>query len=206
MDNRAYLDSIAVKGKDTTKGIPILSPTIIKLIAVAIVAAIAMLVVGSLLNSKNTELLTTYEKIYSTYNELSSTSGPLQQYKRNLKSSTVRAITTQFQTSITNTTAQLKNAVGQVGVDTSSISSEATSAVSADIAALSNSCESGFYAGTLDKSYATAVYLQISKMIALQTEARQKTDDANFASIMESSLSDLQNIQQQYKDYIDSAN
>ena len=52
MDNKAYLDSIAVKGKDTGKAsIPILSPMLIKIIAVGVVLAIAMMFVGSLLSA-----------------------------------------------------------------------------------------------------------------------------------------------------------
>ena len=175
MDNKAYLDSIAVKGKDTSKAsVPILSPMLIKIIAVGVVLAIAMMFVGSLLNSKNKELKITYDKIYYTYNQLSQGSGPLYTYQRKLKSSTVRAITSQLQTSIINTNNQLKNAAGQIKVTVGTYDQKATEEVTADLNYLESEFESGFYAGTLDKSYATALYLQLSKMIAAQSEARQQ--------------------------------
>lgn len=205
MDNKAYLDSIAVKGKDTSKAsVPILSPMLIKIIAVGVVLAIAMMFVGSLLSSKNKELKITYDKIYYTYNQLSQGSGPLYTYQRKLKSSTVRAITSQLQTSIINTNNQLKNAAGQIKVTVGTYDQKATEEVTADLNYLESEFESGFYAGTLDKSYATALYLQLSKMIAAQSEARQKTDSQAFASVLDASLKDLQSIQEQYKNFIDS--
>ena len=134
MDNKAYLDSIAVKGKDTSKAsVPILSPMLIKIIAVGVVLAIAMMFVGSLLNSKNKELKITYDKIYYTYNQLSQGSGPLYTYQRKLKSSTVRAITSQLQTSIINTNNQLKNAAGQIKVTVGTYDQKSTEEVTADL-------------------------------------------------------------------------
>ena len=205
MDNKAYLDSIAVKGKGASKAAPILSPFIIKLLAVGVVTAIAMMIIGSMLNSTNKKLQVTYDKIYYTYAQLAQNTGPVYNYQKKLKSSAVRAITSQFQTSLLNTNTQLKNAAGQVHVDTTKYSEDAISEVTANIAYLQSEFDSGFYAGTLDKSFATAMYLQLSKMIADQTEARQKTDSTTFASIMESSIKDLTNIQEQYKNYVDSA-
>lgn len=206
MDNKAYLDTIAVKGKDSSRpSLPILSPTIIKLVAVGVVAIIAMIVVAMLLNNSNKSLTVSYEKIYATYTQLAAPTSPITQYQPKLKSSTIRAATTQLQTSINNTNVQLKNVIGQVGVDPAAISEEATTAVTTDITTLSIEFESGYYAGTLDYSYATAVYAQISKMIAVQTEARQQTENAAFAAVLDTSLSDLKTIQEQFKNFIDAA-
>ena len=53
MDNKAYLDEIAVKSKKKFSAGPILTPLMIKLIAAAAVAVIAMIVIGGILAAKN---------------------------------------------------------------------------------------------------------------------------------------------------------
>ncbi len=204
MDNKAYLDTIAVKGKNTSgPSIPLLSPTIIKFVAVGIVAIIAMIAVTAILNTNNTGLQTTYEKIYGTYAQLTLGNSPIELYREKLKASEVRAATVQLQTSLKNTNNQLKNVAGSIGVDTAALSAEATEAVSLDVTALSVEFENGYYNGTLDRSFAAAVYLQLSKMIAMQTEAMQQTDNQAFATVLNNSINDLKNIQEQYKNFID---
>ena len=51
MDNKAYLDEIAVKGKRQGVGAGILSPMLIKLIIVALFAVIALAVVGNIISA-----------------------------------------------------------------------------------------------------------------------------------------------------------
>ena len=53
MDNKAYLDEIAVKGKKRFSAGPIMTPVMIKLVAAAAVAVIAMIVIGGVLSSPN---------------------------------------------------------------------------------------------------------------------------------------------------------
>ena len=51
MDNKAYLDQIAVKGK--VKSGPIFTPMLIKIIAAGVVALITLIIVGAVISSSN---------------------------------------------------------------------------------------------------------------------------------------------------------
>ena len=51
MDNKAYLDQIAVKGK--VKSGPIFTPMLIKLIAAGAIILITMIIVGSIISGSN---------------------------------------------------------------------------------------------------------------------------------------------------------
>ena len=88
MDNKAYLDQIAVKGKKAMPGKPLLTPAIIKLLAAGIVAIILIFVVIAMLNSNNSKITQKYEALYARATNLVEESGPLVLYDQKLKSST----------------------------------------------------------------------------------------------------------------------
>ncbi len=204
MDNKAYLDSIAVK-EQRRGGSPldILTPAVIKAIAVGIVFIIAMLIVGVMLNSGNAELKHSYEKLIYTYSKLADYESPLQSYAEKLNSSDIRAANIQLQSSLTNTNMQLQNAASGLKVDPAAINSKVSTEVDNEIGAMEAEFEDGFYAGTLDLNFANATYLEITRILALEAQIRARTNDNALATIIDSSTKDLTVIQEQFKKYID---
>ena len=63
MDNNAYLDQIAVKGK-VKSGSAAISPFIIKLIAASLIVLITLFIVGSVISGSNSKTTQVYERVY----------------------------------------------------------------------------------------------------------------------------------------------
>ena len=91
MDNKAYLDEIAVKGKYKGNTGPIISPVIIKLIIAALFAVIALAIVGGIISSKNQETIQLYEAVYERIALLAGNGSPFKEYQNSLYSSDLRA-------------------------------------------------------------------------------------------------------------------
>ena len=60
MDNKAYLDQIAVKGKNATNKEPLLSPLMIKLLVAGVIMLITVIIVGAIFNSANDKITQSY--------------------------------------------------------------------------------------------------------------------------------------------------
>ncbi len=202
MDNKAYLDSIAVKGKKETSPLAIFTPTVIKIIAVSVVMIIAMFIVGGILNSGNSALKTDYEKLYYTFSVLADDDAPFEEYIENVNSSEVRAAYNILQSSLVETYTHLQSEASQLKINTDSLSSKATEAIDSEIAEMSASFDDGLYAGTLDINFANATYLEISRIIALESSIRSRTNNDALATTIDDSLSDLQIAQNELKKFI----
>ena len=176
MDNKAYLDQIAVKGK--VKSGPIFTPMLIKLIAAGVVLLITMLVVGGIVSGSNAKVTQSHERVYLRIAKLGdkSSSAPLAKYSKLLRNSDLRSYATILYTTLVNTNNSLSSVISTTGVKTTSISSEVSKEESANITSYTSALDDAILAGTLDRTFATETIYQISTLIQYENESLKKAN------------------------------
>lgn len=200
MDNKAYLDEIAVKSKKKFSAGPILTPLMIKLIAAAAVAVIAMIVIGSVLNAKNTEVAEVHQMVYARITSLLDKKGPIVSYQKNLKSSDLRSYTVQLLTSLDNTQSAIGSSYKDAKNATDKVKSENTGLMTV----LKSDLNDAKLSGTLDSTYSYNMAYHLSLLILLEQQALGKADNDSYANALNASIHDLQALQEEFQDYSDS--
>ena len=203
MDNKAYLDEIAVKGKKKFASGPLLTPVMIKIIIVGVAALICMIVVASMLGSKGEDNTSIHQAVYLRVNSLLDSRGPVQQYLKKVKASDVRTYTSSLISSLTTTEAGIKSASGRVGFTPGSAPSEVSTANSAQITTLTTELERAYLRGNLDVTYASNLAYQLTLLISLEKQARTKTNDDAYAKVLDASMRDLEKLEENYRNYAD---
>ncbi len=198
MDNKAYLDEIAVKGKKRFSAGPIMTPVMIKLVAAAAVAVIAMIVIGGVLSSRNGEVAEVHQMVYARISSMLSDEGPLLTYSERLKSSDLRTYTVQLLASLESTRSSIE-ASGQ-SVDASGKVTEENDGI---IMTYMNELQDAMLAGQLDKTFATDAAYHLSMLISLEQQARAKATNDVYATALDGSIRDLQTLQKEFKTYSD---
>ena len=199
MDNQAYLDQIAVKGK--VKSGPIFTPMLIKLIAAGVVALITMIIVGSVISSSNSKVTQTYERAYLRITNLANQDGPLRTHVEHIKDSDLRAYVLSFITSLNNTSIKLSGISGNIGINPDKISKTVQDEEEVNNGELSTALDEAVLTGNLDSVYAAKAYYQITTLLAIESEARAKTPNAQFAETLDQSTNDLLLLQENFKKY-----
>lgn len=202
MDNKAYLDQIAVKGK--VKSGPIFTPVLIKAIAAGAVALITMIIVGAVINSSNSKVTQTYERVYLRITNLSSETSPFKTYLDRVKDSGLRAYASALLTSLATTNVTLSGISNNIGINPSGISKTVQNEESANTADLEASFEDAVLTGTIDRTYAAKVYYQVSMLLTYEAAARAKTTNQQFAELLDQSTNDLTILQEKLKKYNES--
>jgi len=203
LDNKAYLDEIAVKGKKKFSAGPILTPTMIKVLIAGVIAIIAMVAVGNVLSSQNKKTAAIHEKVYVRIMSMADKKYPLTDYQKKVKASELREYSSQLANSATNTLANLKGVAKAINLDTSNISSDVTSENNTIKSKLSSSLQSAVYSGNLDNTYASEAAYQISLLINLEKQARAKTSEVAYAKVLDDSMADLEIILEKFEAYSD---
>ena len=190
MDNKAYLDQIAVKGN---KGMaePLLSPLMIKIIVAGIIALITIVIVGNILNSSNAKTTALYERLYSRINNLHGNNGPFKTYSKKLRSADLIAYASDLETSLTDTGNKLNGVISSLGVKTSAISKEVSSSESSRISNFKSKVDEATFIGTIDPTFATALSAEIDQLMVLERQVRTKTNNTSLVEILDTSLNDL---------------
>lgn len=203
MDNKAYLDQIAVKGK--VKSGPIFTPMLIKLIAAGVVLLITMLVVGGIVSGSNAKVTQSHERVYLRIAKLGdkSSSAPLAKYSKLLRNSDLRSYATILYTTLVNTNNSLSSVISTTGVKTTSISSEVSKEESANITSYTSALDDAILAGTLDRTFATETIYQISTLIQYENESLKKANSQSYANLIQQSINELTSLQEQFKDWSD---
>ena len=203
MDNKAYLDQIAVKGK--VKSGPILTPMLIKLIAAGVVMLITMLIVGGVTSSSNAKVTQTHERVYLRIAKLGdkSSSAPLTKYSKLLRNSDLRSYASNLYNTLLTTNASLSSVISTTGVNTSSISSVVSSEEATNLSNYTAALDNAILAGTLDRTFATETLYQISTLIQYENESLKKANSQSYANLINQSISDLTILQEQFKDWTD---
>jgi hypothetical protein len=199
MDNQAYLDQIAVKGK--VKSGPILTPFLIKIIAAGIITLITMIIVGSVINASSAKVTQSYERVYVTINTISNEESPFRVYLEKVKDSNLRSYITTLLSSLRTTGITLEGIAPNVGINANAITPAVRAEDDANFYDLDDSLRDAFYTGTLDRTYAAKAYYEISLLLSYEEAARSKTPNQEFANLLDQSISDLKTIQEQFKAY-----
>ena len=203
MDNKAYLDQIAVKSQNPNTG-SLLSPGLIKLLIGAFIAVVVMLVVGNILSSGNNKTSSAYDELYYRISVLSGSTSPLVKYDNRLKSSDLRTYSGILHSNLSSAAVEFNAIAGSIGIDTAALDATATQEYDASIAALDSKLEAAYLTGQFDRTYAYEIYDQITQLIALETSVKLKASDENLATLINNSLVDLESAQRQFKSYTDS--
>jgi len=203
MDNKAYLDEIAVKGKKKFSAGPLLTPVMLKIIIVGVAALICMVIVATMLGSKNEDNTSIHQSVYLRVSSLLSDKGPVQQYLKKIKASDLRAYTTSLISSLTTTEAGIKSAAGRVGFSPGSAPSEVSTQNSAQITTMTTDLERAYLRGNLDVTFASTLAYQLTLLISLEKQARTKTNDDAYAKVLDSSVRDLEKLEESYRNYAD---
>ena len=201
MDNKAYLDEIAVKGKRKGADGPLLSPAIIKLIIVAVFAVIALAVVGGIISSKNTANTQLYEKVYSRVAAFADKKGPFAKYQNYINSSSLRALNISVRSSLETTRSTLASAASGVKIDIKNITPEVKKSESSNTSLFTSHLDDARLLGELDATFASEAAYQLTMLISLEQEALAKVTDVNFANALSASVDDLTLLRDSYSDW-----
>ena len=202
MDNQTYLNQIAVK-QTTSRGIGnFFTPTMIKIIIGAVIALIFVIILGSILNSANQKTIDLYTAFHLRLQNLTAGNGPLSTYTKNLKSSDLRSLAGNLQTSLTSTSQEMSSLLSTLKVDTSNPSEQATA--DSNISSYTSELADAKLNGVLDRTFASSTALQISILLSMESEIRAKTDNSSLANLMDRSSADLNKLLAQFTDYSNS--
>ena len=203
MDNKAYLDEIAVKGKKKFSAGPMLTPVMLKLIIVGVFAVIAMIVVGTMLSSNNDGSAATHEAVYFRMTGLLDKKSAINTYIKKVKASELRSYTSSLIASLTTSTSEIKGAASRIGLNTSSASADVSSQNSLILNQYLMELDDAYLTGTLDATYASSTAYQLSILIGLEQSARMKTSDGPYATTLDNSIRDLTALEESFRNYAD---
>ncbi len=203
MDNKAYLDEIAVKGKKKFSAGPILTPVMIKLIIVGVAAVISLIVVATMLGSRNDGSAALHEAVYLRINSLMDKKGPVQSYIKKVKDTNLRTWTTQLISSLTTAQTSIKAVSKKIGLNTSGSDADVKAENTKQMNTFKSDLERAYLSGRLDTIYATDMSYQLTLLINLENQARVRTSDATYAKALDDSIHDLTTLEESFRDYSD---
>lgn len=201
MDNKTYLDQIAVKGKRKVSAGPIFSPFVIKLIITGVIAFILMIVVGNIISSNNKKVSDSYKELYATVAAYASDDGPFRTYYEDLKSSDLRAYSATLTSSLATFRNNFKNIASVVGVDPDNIDADVAATVKGKVDTFSSTLEDAKMDGKLDTVFSYNTSYQISELIMLETSVKKQTTNTQFAQYLDASIADLTALQSKFQTY-----
>jgi hypothetical protein len=199
MDNQAYLDQIAVKGK--VKSGPVLTPKLIKLIVVGLIVLVTMIIVGTVLSESNNKVQYSYERVYLRANWLSDDESPIRTYMDRVKDSNLRSYAMTLLTSLRNTSLAIENIQSSININTEKPTAKIADQEGGDIDDFEDLLKNAVLTGTVDQTFATQVYYQVTVLLNNEKAARAKTPSRKFAEVLDQSIDDLTIIQTQFKNY-----
>ena len=202
MDNKAYLDQIAVKGKKPSVVQSLLTPAVIKLFAAGIVALVLFFVVIGILNSNNGKITQKFEAVYQRAVSLASDDGPMNTYHQKIKSTDLR----QYNSTLQNVLATFNNTYGGMastaGFNPEAISSAVVEEDSLNTGTIEGELNSGYLNGILDHTYAATAYYQVSVLITMSEEAMAASTNVELSDVLNNLIKNLTDSQKLYKTFM----
>lgn len=185
MDNLAYLNQISQSTRPTKSSasqskLPVL---IIKIAAGAILAFVALMIIGNLISSASGKTVDLTRQIYVRSTGLQST---LQTYNKQLKSSRLRSIGSALSGTLTGTTNQLSTYLKSNSSDKDPLTpKESTAAEEAELSnSLNTSLNNAKLNGILDRTYTNQIQLQVSLLMSLGSELLARSKDPALEKII----------------------
>jgi hypothetical protein len=199
MDNKAYLDQIAVKEqpKSSSPFSSLLSPMLLKLIIGAVVLIILLIVVTAILSSNSGSNTASYAALYERYTILLDKEGTLQTQKDNLRSAELRSNTTNFITTGDTFISNYTSAINTSGMTITT----GDPAIAAEMTEYTTNLNNAYMNGYLDSSFASENAYQLTVLIQLETNIINTTDNDSLKELLTSNLESLKTYQEIYQNY-----
>ena len=203
MDNQSYLNQIAVKGKRTSSGEPLLSPLMIKLIIAGVIALITIIVVGVMVSSSNAKVTQSYERLYLRISQMTGNKGPYNKYAKFINSSSLAGHAIRLETSIANTNKSLEPLLGKLNVKKDSITKEVKNTETTSFNTYMSKLERASMSGQMDLYYSSLTAERIMQIITIEKQILNKTNNDSLKAVINNSLNDLEPL---YDNFYDASN
>lgn len=197
MDGQSYLDQISQNTKPATPTSKfnlsgILSSTIFKIIAGAVLFVILAIIFGSILSNANNKGKLFAEQLSVRLANLTETTSNCNEY---LKNSDLRSFNAQFSTVLTDTNSKLSTFLAEKLEFNPQKPPENIAKQETDfINELNSELENARLNGLLDRTYVNKIQTQISLILSLEESIRERAKDLALAEILNSSASNLENL------------
>lgn len=210
MDNMAYLQQISGESSRTAKGAKgglggLFSGKMMWILIGLVVFAIGLIILTAVLNGdKSNPELESATRLGARMDNLTKT---IDTYKKQVKSSGLRAISTSLNGIITNTNRDVADVLKTDLKATTDADKNMVKTVQAEEAAtseaLNETLETGRMSGILDRVYLREMTLQVALLMSLEQEVASKTSNGTLMSAISDSLTSLDNIHTQLKEFTD---
>ncbi|MBR6168384.1 hypothetical protein IKQ74_00355 [Candidatus Saccharibacteria bacterium] len=204
MDNQTYLNQIAVKGKRTANGEPLLSPLMIKLLIAGAIMLITIIVVGIMVSSANSKVTQSYERLYLRISQMSGSKGPYNKYAKYINSSNLAGHAVRLETSVAKTSKSLEPLLDKLGVKKDGITKDIKNAETSSFSTYMNKLERASMSGQMDLYYSSQTAERIMQIITVEKQVLTKTNNDSLKSIINDSLNDLETLYENFRDFSNS--
>ena len=204
MNNSEYLNQISLDNRRAKSGSGLFSGKIFKFLLGGIALAALIIIVGSLLKNVSNKEKDLVEQVDIRVSNLSAS---ITTYKSSLKSSRLRAMTASLSGVLSNTSRDVSTLLASV-YDYSDKTANATTSETelAHITAFNSTMDEAKINGILDRTWVREMALQIALLISIESEAKARTSNSGVAATLESSMSDLNQLYEQFLSYSDATN
>lgn len=200
MDNKAYLDQIAVKETKKSQS-PLLSPALLKLIIGALFLIVVLIAMISIFGSQNKNASTSYAELNQRYAKLLAEDSPMLMQKENLHSSALRANTASFISLSRSFSTTYANAASSAGLDIYTLTPEKYSTIEQEFTNFNTNLNTAYMNGYLDQSYASECAYQVAMLIQLEEDIYNTTNNDALREILSTNLDNLRTFQAVYEKY-----
>lgn len=200
MDNKAYLDQIAVKETKKSQS-PLLSPALLKLIIGALFLIVVLIAMISIFSGQNKNTNTSYAELNQRYTKLLAEDSPMLLQKENLHSSALRANTASFISLSRSFSTTYANAASSAGLDIYTLTPEKYSTIEQEFTNFNTNLNTAYMNGYLDQSYASECAYQVAMLIQLEQDIYDTTNNDALREILSTNLDNLRTFQAVYEKY-----
>lgn len=201
MDNKAYLDQIAVKDTKKTQSSPLLSPALLKLIIGALFLIVVLIAMISIFSGQNKNNNSSYAELYQRYEKLLAEDSPMITQKENLHSSALRANTANFLSLARSFKTTYTNATTSTGLDIYTLAPEKYSTIEQEFSDFGTNLNNAYMNGYLDQSYASECAYQVAILIQLEEDIYNTANNDALREILKSNIENLRTFQAIYEKY-----
>jgi hypothetical protein len=204
MDNKAYLDQIAVKGKKTVNHEPLLTPVMIKILIAGLITLITIVIVAVMINNTNAKLTQSYERLYLRVTQFCGKKGPYETYSKYISSSQLRSYASQLETSITNTNNSLSGIWSSLNVSKDKLTKDVKTEENTAFNSYMSRLQEASISGQMDAYYSSQTANQIMKLKTLERQIIKKTTNKSLTPVLEQSVRDLDELYELFQGFNDS--
>ena len=205
MDNQSYLDQIAAKpqkGPAASSGNSFLSPKMIKIALVGIVAAIFIITLGSMFGAKGAKGKALAEALNIRFGNLSKI---IKDYNTYVKSPELRSMAVTLQSSMESTAKDISPVLSSdFGIDPKKATAKVSNDETNRSNNLSNTLTDARLNGILDRVYANTLTSEIGDLIYLESDLYSKTTSQAMKDLLTTSSAALNNLHDKFFDFSNS--